>query len=75
MTDKVKYRTDSKGVKVKLTFDSDRLKNRSCTLDDVISVLEPIKKFKLKSSNNTVTLELVDELDSAAVATLRTKIL
>ena len=60
---------------IKLTFDSDRLKNRSCTLDDVISVLEPIKKFKLKSSNNTVTLELVDELDSAAVATLRTKIL
>ena len=62
-------------TEIKITFDSDRLKNRSCTLDDVISVLEVGKKWKLKPGNNTVTLELVDELDSAAVATLRTKIL
>jgi DNA-directed RNA polymerase subunit A' len=62
-------------TEIKLTFDSGRLKNRSCTLDDVISVLESNKKFKLKPGNNTITLELTDELDSSAVATLRTKIL
>jgi DNA-directed RNA polymerase subunit A' len=62
-------------TKIILTVDNDRLSTRGCVLDDVLSVLETNKKFKVKVVNNNITLQLVEESDAAAVSTLRNKIL
>ena len=64
------YRTQ-----ITLNVDNDRLTNRGCTLDDIMSALESNKKFKAKLVNSTITLELVDELDAPTVVALRNKIL
>jgi DNA-directed RNA polymerase subunit A' len=66
--------TDYK-TQIKLHFDDARLKNRGCSLDDIMSVFETNKKFKPTLDNNTITLQLVDESDAATVVTLRNKIL
>jgi len=60
---------------LKLSLDNAKLKTRSCTVEDVVSALESNKKFKLKQSNNIITLELVTESDAATVVTLRNKLL
>jgi DNA-directed RNA polymerase subunit A' len=66
--------TDYK-TQIKLHFDDARLKNRGCSLDDIMSVFEINKKFKPTLDNNTITLQLVDESDSATVIAIRNKIL
>jgi len=66
--------TDYK-TQIKLHFDDARLKNRGCSLDDIVSVFETNKKFKPTLDNNTITLQLVDESDAATVVVLRNKIL
>ena len=60
---------------IKFNFDDDKLKARSCALENVISALESNKKFKLKPGNNAVTLELTDKSDSSTVTALRNKLL
>jgi len=62
-------------TKITLTIDSARLKNRGCSLDDIMSAFESNKKFKPIHDNSTITLQLVDESDAATVVTLRNKIL
>ena len=62
-------------TKIILNVDSARLKNRGCTLEDIISVLESNKKFKLTHNGNTITLQLEVESDAATVVALRSKIL
>ena len=62
-------------TKIILNVDSAKLKTRGCTLEDVTSVLESNKKFKLKHDNNTITLQLVTESDTATVVALRNKVL
>ena len=62
-------------TKIILNVDSAKLKTRGCTLEDVTSVLESNKKFKLKHDNNTITLQLVAESDTATVVALRNKVL
>ena len=62
-------------TKIILNIDSAKLKNRGCTLEDITSVLESNKKFKLKHDNNTITLQLVAESDTATVVALRNKVL
>jgi len=57
-----------------LEFDSERLKARNCTMDDVISVLEPNKKFTQKAVKDNVIITLVEESDSITVNTLLNKI-
>ena len=62
-------------TKITLSIDSAKLKTRGCTLEDITSVLESNKKFKLKRDNNTITLQLEAESDTATVVALRNKIL
>jgi len=57
-----------------LGFDSERLRSRNCTMDDVISVLEPNKKFTQKAVKDNVIITLVEESDSITVNTLLNKI-
>jgi len=57
-----------------LEFDSERLKSRNCTMEDVISVLEPNKKFTQEEVKDTIILKLVEESDSITVNTLLNKI-
>jgi len=57
-----------------LEFDSERLRSRNCTMDDVISVLEPNKKFTQEEVKDTIILKLVEESDSITVNTLLNKI-
>jgi len=62
-------------TKIVLSVDNDRLKNRGCSLDDIMAAFETNKKFKLKLDDKTVTLQLVDESDAATVVVLRNKVL
>jgi len=62
-------------TKIVLSVDNDRLKNRGCSLDDIVAAFETNKKFKLKLDDKTVTLQLVDESDAATVVVLRNKVL
>ena len=62
-------------TKIILSVDNARLKTRGCTLEDIMFALESNKKFKLKSDNDTITLQLVDESDAPTVVALRNKIL
>ena len=57
-----------------LEFDSERLRSRNCTMEDVISVLEPNKKFTQEEVKDTIILKLVEESDSITVNTLLNKI-
>ena len=57
-----------------LELDSERLKSRNCTMEDVISVLEPNKKFTQEEVKDTIILKLVEESDSITVNTLLNKI-
>jgi len=57
-----------------LEFDSERLRSRNCTMEDVISVLESNKKFTQEVVKDTVILKLVEESDSVTVNTLLNKI-
>ena len=57
-----------------LEFDSERLRSRNCTMEDVISVLESNKKFTQKAVKDNVIITLVEESDSITVNTLLNKI-
>jgi len=57
-----------------LELDSERLRSRNCTMEDVISVLEPNKKFTQEEVKDTIILKLVEESDSITVNTLLNKI-
>jgi len=57
-----------------LELDSERLRSRNCTMEDVISVLEPNKKFTQEEVKDTIILKLVEESDSVTVNTLLNKI-
>jgi len=57
-----------------LELDSERLRSRNCTMDDVISVLESNKKFTQKAVKDNVIITLVEESDSITVNTLLNKI-
>jgi len=58
-----------------LELDSERLRSRNCTMDDVIDVLESNKKFTQKAVKDNVIITLVEESDSITVNTLLNKIL
>jgi DNA-directed RNA polymerase subunit A' len=62
-------------TKITLSVDNVRLKNRGCSLDDIMTALETNKKFELKLDNNIITLQLVAESDVATVVALRNKVL
>jgi DNA-directed RNA polymerase subunit A' len=73
LRDKHNVPTDH-STEIILELDSGRLKNRNCTMEDVISVLESNKKFTQKAVKDDVIIMLVEESDSITVNTLLNKI-
>ncbi|KKL62589.1 hypothetical protein LCGC14_2183690, partial [marine sediment metagenome] len=51
-------------TEIKLHLSRNRLKERGCSVDDVMAALESNKKFKNESIGDTVVLKLVDESDA-----------
>ena len=62
-------------TEIKLNLSRNRLKERGCSVDDVMAALESNKKFKNESIGDTVVLKLVDESDAPTVITIRNKVL
>ena len=60
---------------IKLHLSNNRLQERGCTVDDVVSALESNKKFKIETTGTTLTLNLVEESDAPTVITIRNKVL
>ena len=62
-------------TEIKINLSRNRLKERGCSVDDVMAALESNKKFKNESIGDTVVLKLVDESDAPTVITIRNKVL
>ncbi len=62
-------------TEIKLHLSPKRLKERGCSVDDVVTALESNKKFKTESEGDLVILKLVAESDAPTVITLRNKVL
>ena len=63
-------------TKIKLNLNSDKLKERACTIGDVEDALQSSKKkFEIETSGNSITLTLTEESDAQTVLALRNKIL
>ncbi len=63
-------------TKIKLNLNSDKLRERACTIDDVIEALQSSKKkFEIETSGNSITLSLSEEADAQTILALRNKVL
>src|SRR3989344_2460216 len=62
-------------TKITLHLNPTKLKERGCTVSDVVEALQSNKKFKLDEKGDVLTLNLVEESDAPTVITLRNKIL
>jgi len=62
-------------TKISLEFDMKKLETRHVTLEQVTTLLESNKKFKLEFSKNTIILNLVEESDALTVNTIKNKVL
>ena len=63
-------------TKIKLNLNTDKLKERACTISDVEEALQSSKKkFEIETSGNSITLTLAEESDAQTVLALRNKIL
>jgi len=69
----VEARTDYSS-EIRLELNTNRLKSRGCTVQDVMSALESSKKFTAESIGNNIILTLVEEYDSSTVVTLLNKV-
>ncbi len=63
-------------TKIKLNLNQDRLKERACTVEDVVTALQSSKKkFEVEQSGNSITLTLPEESDAQSILGLRNKVL
>ncbi len=63
-------------TKIKLNLNSDKLKERACTISDVEEALQSSKKkFEIETSGNSITLTLAEESDAQTILALRNKVL
>ena len=62
-------------TEIKITFSQDRLKERGCTMQDIVDVLTSNKKFKIEEFDHILVLKLVEESDAPTVITVRNKVL
>ena len=69
----VEARTDYSS-EIRLELNTNRLKSRGCTVQDVMSALESNKKFTAESVGNNIILTLVEEYDSSTVVILLNKV-
>ena len=62
-------------TEIRLHLSRNRLKDRGCSIDDVVEALESNKKFKIEKEGEILVLKLVEESDSPTVITIRNKVL
>jgi DNA-directed RNA polymerase subunit A' len=63
-------------TKIKLNLNSDKLKERACTIADVEEALQSSKKkFEIETGGNAITLTLAEESDAQTILALRNKVL
>ncbi|MGQ0376342.1 MAG: DNA-directed RNA polymerase subunit A' [Nitrososphaerota archaeon] len=62
-------------TKITLHLSPTKLKERGCTVADVLEALQSNKKFKIDEKGDILTLNLTEESDAPTVITLRNKIL
>ena len=63
-------------TKIKLNLNTDKLKERACTISDVEEALQSSKKkFEIETNGNSITLTLAEESDAQTVLALRNKVL
>lgn len=62
-------------TQIRLVLSEKKMTSRGCSVGDVEAVLSSNKKFKIDVSQNMLTLNLVDDLDTASVIAIRNKIL
>src|SRR5712692_6769750 len=63
-------------TKIKLNLNQDKLRERACTIEDVVDALQSSKKkFAIDTSGHSITLTLAEESDAQTVLAMRNKIL
>jgi DNA-directed RNA polymerase subunit A' len=63
-------------TKIKLNLNPDKLRERACTIENVVDALQSSKKkFEIEPSGNSITLTLPEESDTQTVLAMRNKIL
>jgi len=62
-------------TEIKLHFNSNRLRERDISIEEIDEVLQSNKKFKTELQGNSITLTLVEESDAPTVITIRNKVL
>ncbi|TLY08476.1 MAG: DNA-directed RNA polymerase subunit A' [Thaumarchaeota archaeon] len=63
-------------TKIKLNLNQDKLRERACTIEDVVDALESSKKkFEIEATGHSITLTLPEESDAQSILALRNKIL
>ncbi|MGI0088796.1 MAG: DNA-directed RNA polymerase subunit A' [Nitrosopumilaceae archaeon] len=63
-------------TKIKLNLNPDKLKERACTIADVVEALQSSKKkFEIETSGNYIALSLSEEADAQTILALRNKVL
>ena len=63
-------------TKIKLNLNQDRLKERACTVEDVVMALQSSKKkFEIEPSGHSITLTLPEESDAQTILGMRNKVL
>ncbi|MBT5278470.1 MAG: DNA-directed RNA polymerase subunit A'/A'', partial [Nitrosopumilus sp.] len=60
---------------IKLILSENRLRERGCSVAEVEAALSSNKKFKMEVTGELITLNLVDEADTATAITIRNKVL
>ncbi|MCH8973111.1 MAG: DNA-directed RNA polymerase subunit A'/A'', partial [Thaumarchaeota archaeon] len=62
-------------TEIKLHFNSNRLRERDISVEEIDEVLQSNKKFKTELQGNSITLTLVEESDAPTVIVIRNKVL
>jgi DNA-directed RNA polymerase subunit A' len=62
-------------TQITLELSSGALNQRGCTVEEVETALQSNKKFKVETSGNTITLNLVEESDAPTTIAVRNKVL
>jgi len=60
---------------IKLILSENRLRERGCTISEVEAALSSNKKFKMEVTDKLITLNLVEESDTATAIAIRNKVL
>ena len=62
-------------TQIKLILSENRLRERGCSISEVEAALSSNKKFKMEVVDSLITLNLVEESDTATVIAIRNKVL